>query len=52
MLGRVEPLTAERDGGFWDPNKVNLTAIVSCKVSSGLHGDGGNDVITTGSSSH
>ena len=46
MLGRVEVVGGggdggregggedwEREGEFWDPNKENLTAIVSCKVS-------------------
>ena len=40
MLGRVEVVEeggGEEGGGegertFWDPNKENLTAIVSCKV--------------------
>ena len=42
MLGRVEVIGGEGEGegegeeGFWDPNKENLPALVSCKVSHAL----------------
>ena len=35
MLGRIEVVGGGGGGEFWDPNKVNLTDIVSCKVSTG-----------------
>ena len=39
MLGRVEVMGGEGEGkgeGFWDPNKENLPALVSCEVSNAL----------------
>ena len=43
MLGRLEPVgdgeRKEKEREFWDPNKINLTAIVSCKVRPGYHSD-------------
>ena len=39
MLGRVEVVGREGEGEgeeFWDPNKENLPALVSCKVNHAL----------------
>ena len=41
MLGRIEIVREGGGGGggekeFWNPNKINLTSLVSCKVSTDI----------------